>query len=88
MKGIYLTQQGKKYIEFEITLLEFNLEELPGFQVVGKNLINAEINLYKKILSSAIILPDEKNLNDLPLSVLEGKQNLNDYYPNGVIIKK
>jgi hypothetical protein len=61
MKGIYLTEEGKKEIEAKIVELEkynFEDEKLNG---------NLEGNVYclKEILSSAIILPVYNNWEDV-----------------------
>jgi hypothetical protein len=74
MKGIYLTEEGKKDIEAKIAELEKLAldEDRPSFRM-GQKIILLEI------LSSATILPVEEsweNVNDL-LNI----------YKNGVIIK-
>ncbi len=63
MKGIYLTEEGKKEIEAKI-------DELNGFiqepdSIFTFNECQVMIDAYKEILSSATILPDEvEKLND------------------------
>ncbi len=58
MKGIYLTEEGKKAIEDKIAELEKPLNKQPAnIDTIHYKLIDA----YKEILSSATILPVEKN---------------------------
>jgi len=76
MKGVYLTEEGKKAIEAKIVELErFNFE-LEDEKLNG----NLEGNVYclKEILSSATILPVEKGYFEFYYNIEE--------YPNGVII--
>jgi len=62
MKGIFLTQEGKKEIEAKIAELEYIFEregELFSSRDSGK------YHLYKEILSSATILPVEESWHQL-----------------------
>ena len=97
MKGIYLTEEGKKEIEAKIVELEFKTEMIPDVDNHTKsrnpmnlhNLYCGELTIYKEILSSATILPVEDDWNDVLGNterddcVYSCKSN----YQNGVIIK-
>jgi hypothetical protein len=85
MKGIYLTEEGKQEIEAKIAQLNIMKREPDAYLTFIE--YQKMIDLYKEILSSATILPVENSLNDIPISVLMAKQNLSEYYPNGVIIQ-
>jgi hypothetical protein len=95
MKGIYLTEEGKKEIEDKIADLETELNSESPFATENwKNWNRGEIAAYREILSLAIILPVEENWEQLEESLLYG---LHDHmklqnvihidYPNGVIIQ-
>jgi hypothetical protein len=56
MKGIYLTEEGKKEIEAKIAELESSYREYADWE--GKL---GELKMLKEILSSATILPVEDN---------------------------
>jgi len=75
MKGIYLTEEGKKEIEAKIAELEIT-------GLVREHHL-AYYEIYKEILSSATILPVEDNWSGI-LFMFGINRNL---YPNGVIIK-
>lgn len=84
MEGIYLTEEGKKAIEDKIA----ELENLYSFwDDIENTEINAKIEIYKEILSSAIILPVEKSWENV-IDIHDPEGICNKYYPNGVIIKK
>jgi hypothetical protein len=55
MKGIYLTEEGKKEIEAKIAELKIPY---------GTSNRLGELTIYKEILSSATILPVEDDWND------------------------
>lgn len=79
MKGIYLSEEGKKEIEAKIVELEkynFEDEKLNG---------NLEGNVYclKEILSSAMILPVVESWESVSDYITSIEQS---YFPNGVII--
>jgi len=59
MKGIYLTEEGKKEIEAKIKELEYK----KSFKSDNNNIwyFQGRIDLLKEILSSATILPIEEN---------------------------
>jgi transcription elongation GreA/GreB family factor len=84
MKGIYLTEQSKQEIEAKIVELETIRNESSSD---NNDYYLGRLKELEEILSSATILPVEKSLNDIPISVLMAKQNLSEYYPNGVIIQ-
>jgi hypothetical protein len=83
MKGIYLTEEGKKEIEAKIA-------ELEKF-AIHKGDTSPRIIMLKEILSSATILPVEDNWDEIRLLDIidsSGTGNLTKAkYPNGVIIK-
>jgi hypothetical protein len=86
MKGIYLTEEGKKEIEAKIAELESSYREYADWE--GKL---GELKMLKEILSSATILPVRYNWKQI--TILDqidssGTSNLiKIQYPNGVIIK-
>jgi hypothetical protein len=87
MKGVYLTEEGKKAIEDRIVELEKDLkEEVNPFICID---VSAELNTYKRILSSATILPVEESWENALTNtevtdcIYSSKMNC----PNGVIIK-
>jgi hypothetical protein len=93
MKGIYLTEEGKKEIEAKIAELENVVEKYQKcknwmwFDTIG------QLEAYKEILSSATILPVEESWQETMRKLLETFQvedkdsTLEGNYPNGVIIK-
>jgi hypothetical protein len=84
MKGIYLTEEGKKEIEAEIVQLEQEQKEEKSevLLCLGKGMIGA----YKDILSSASILPVEDSWGKI---IFNGEDEIDaeTNYPQGVIIK-
>lgn len=58
MKGIYLTEEGKKEIEAKIDEFERYVEEYKNFHNI-QSVIITKSAVYKEILSSATILPAE-----------------------------
>jgi hypothetical protein len=94
MKGIYLTEEGKKEIESKITELRIiNLE----LEKVEKHIRDkywdwnyltnsANKKLYQEILSSAIILPVEESWGSTKLYSHSTPISISKDYPNGVII--
>jgi hypothetical protein len=83
MKGIYLTEEGKKEIESKIAELE-QLSKIETFH--ASLLVETEIQKYKEILSSATILPVEKNWDGV-FNKTFSQHFIQEDYPNGVIIK-
>jgi hypothetical protein len=84
MKGIYLSQEGKREIETKIGELENQLQLVGNaFEDVVHNYISNKINVYKEILSSAIIIPVEESWETFNY---HGARSRN-LYPNGVIIQ-
>jgi hypothetical protein len=82
MKGIYLTEEGKKEIEAKIAELE---KEYPIDKwEEGKN--QGRIYMLKEILESATILPVEESWEDVLIETL-ATSNYNISYPSGVIIQ-
>ena len=82
MKGIYLTEEGKKEIEAKIAELEKQKYGSIEFDLVFYG-TSGKVLMLKEILSSATILPVEDNWDGI-LFMFGIKRNL---YPNGVIIK-
>ena len=75
MKGIYLTEQSKQEIEAKIKELEKVFISNDGSKTQEELVpISLEYKIYKEILSSATILPVEKNY-------------VSSKYPQGVIIQ-
>ena len=62
MKGIYLTEEGKKAIEDKIAELEEDLKEESNPLICID--VSAELNTYKRILCYATILPVEDSWSD------------------------
>jgi hypothetical protein len=103
MKGIYLTEEGKKEIEAKIAELEFKTEMIPDVDnpkitksrnpMNWHNLYYGELTIYKEILSSATILPVEESYNDIQHfetsehGTVIRKHFLMANYSNGVIIQ-
>ena len=91
MKGIYLTEEGKKAIEDRIAELQEHLSTKQKDFTNHKHLcgfLDGQIDLLKEILSSATILPVEESWNLSVVSINPFKQgNLKRLYPNGVIIQ-
>jgi hypothetical protein len=79
MKGIYLTEDGKKAIEDRIVKLH---EDWKG--KVGYNMMLFNIDILKELLSSATILPVEESWEGVSRHICP---MVEVYYPNGVIIK-
>jgi hypothetical protein len=92
MKGIYLTEEGKKEIEAKIAELE-NRKDYVGYRYVnnpyGNGTLTGQIKIYKEILSSAIILPVEESWDNLSAirNRLDNLKFAKEIYPNGVIIQ-
>ncbi|MEY3420925.1 MAG: hypothetical protein RIR48_1214 [Bacteroidota bacterium] len=88
MKGVYLTEEGKKVIEDKIAELEKPLNKQPAnIDTIHYKLIDA----YKEILSSATILSVEESWKHIghDSGVFWGTDAdiLLSMYPNGVIIQ-
>lgn len=86
MKGIYLTEEGKKAIEDRIAELD---KEWKG--KVGYNMMLFNIDILKELLSSATILSVEESWKHIghDSGVFWGTDAdiLLSMYPNGVIIQ-
>jgi len=85
MNGIYLTQKGKQEIEAKIA----ELEEVKRNCRTDYEWDDAAIeqNIYKKILSSATILPVEESWRKCGIVNREERESVTSDYPNGVIIQ-
>jgi hypothetical protein len=80
MKGVYLTEEGKKVIEDLIAKLTDYKNKTHDIYAVG------QIYILKQILSSATILPVEKNWDGV-FNKTFSQHFIQEDYPNGVIIK-
>jgi hypothetical protein len=102
MKGIYLTEEGKKAIENRIVELEHDSQVWlnnsiqnignPEYNSFSDSICKAQADqaahLLREILSSATILPVEESWNLSVVSINPFKQgNLKRLYRNGVIIQ-
>jgi hypothetical protein len=85
MKGIYLTEEGKKAIKDEIAELEgTNIHLMKPSHTLGS--LEGRISALKEILSSATIIPVEESW--LKVAKKHGVSSiLSEFYPNGVIIQ-
>jgi len=84
MKGVYLTEEGKKVIEDKIAELEKPLNKQPAnIDTIHYKLIDA----YKEILSSATILPVEESWDGV-FDKTFSQAYIEKDYPDGVIIIK
>jgi|694.fasta_scaffold00478_122 hypothetical protein len=82
MKGIYLTEEGKKEIEDRITRLEsINMYSSSINQIHQNELINA---VYKEILKVSTIIPVVSDWESVSNSMTEYEKS---YFPNGLIIQ-
>ena len=83
MKGIYLTEEGKKVIEDKIAELTDYKDKTHDIYAVG------QIYILKQILSSATILPVEKNWEDVELYPPDNESQMEKTLrlKNGVIIQ-
>jgi hypothetical protein len=97
MKGIYLSEEGKKEIEAKIAELEKHIEnvikiaDIASDKTYGISKTYLEIefrtkqNTLKEILASAIVLPIESNM-----SYVKSYDFVDEFdveYPQGVIIQ-
>lgn len=85
MKGIYLTEEGRKAIEDKIAELEDIIEKYKEcknwmwFDTIGR------LEAYKEILSSATILPVEESWDGV-FDKTFSQAYIEKDYPDGVII--
>jgi hypothetical protein len=91
MKGIYLSQEGKKAIEDRIAELEDYTFATQDLYLEGS--IKGHLYCLKEILSSATILPTQRTWESLEEDLFEDvhpdtdrAQMMYIVYPNGVII--
>jgi hypothetical protein len=88
MKGIYITEEGKKELEDMIAELEGKLHRLfPGSFKKGNAyfILKTRRDMYKEILSSAIVLPVEESWTNITDSTLAF--HYHQSFPKGVIIQ-
>ena len=89
MKGIYLTEEGKKVIEDKIAELQEHLSTKQNDFTNHKHLcgfLDGQIDLLKEILSSATILSVEEDWDGV-FNKTFSQAYIEKDYPNGVIIK-
>ena len=84
MKGIYLSEQGKKEIEAKIVEIEKLKNDTQA--TLEWNEAVVMINVYKKILLSATILPVEESWNKVDEKSDYGLSS-EEFYPQGVVIQ-
>jgi hypothetical protein len=82
MKGIYITEEGRREIEEKVVELEEQLGSKDIYLTVWYGLNHKKIML-KEILSTATILPVEDSWGKVPMGTNECELTL----PQGVIIK-
>jgi transcription elongation GreA/GreB family factor len=90
MKGIYLTEEGKKVIEDKIAELQEHLSTKQNDFTNHKHLcgfLDGQIDLLKEILSSATILPVKESWDTVEFSYDSPLEDLEETYPNGVVIQ-
>jgi len=84
MNGIYLTEQGKEEIEAKIAELENETHGSDAYNLYKSGVLS----VFTLILKSATILPVEESweqsIFELPFYI---KQQLENNFPNGVIIQ-
>ena len=92
MKGIYITEEGRKEIEQKISELERPFMEWSKEEDAYQKYANAQV--YKEILSSAIILPESPNYSSIEDIITEEHGSvirinyLHANYPDGLIITR
>jgi hypothetical protein len=84
MKGIYITEEGKKEIEAIITNLKKPAPHYDGIYVSER--ADERMEVFEEILSSATILPVEEEWGAV-IYFGEDEIDAEKSYPNGVIIK-
>jgi hypothetical protein len=95
MKGIYLSEEGKKAIEdkiaeLEVARREHEKVEINMFDSIWAAKTSQAIDMLKEILSSATILPVEEDWDDtIPDGTPweDSSYTLSKKHPNGVIIQ-
>jgi chaperonin cofactor prefoldin len=95
MKGIYLTEEGKKEIENRLTELDKLMKliqkaanddkDFDMMKNIGYAFFDKENQILKEILSSATILPVETNMSYVKSQDFGDEFTIE--YPNGVIIQ-
>jgi ribosome-associated translation inhibitor RaiA len=83
MKGIYITEEGKKEIEDKIAEIKKIIKTRPKKYVLNPKL-KEHLCCLEQIRFSATILPVEKSWNHF-YGIVDGVDT-RAYYPNGVII--
>jgi hypothetical protein len=86
MKGIFITEEGKQWIEAKIAKLNLQIRserdcESPIEYLLGE--FNGKRMAFKEILSSATILPVEESWECID----ENTHTIPKIYPQGVIIQ-
>ena len=96
MKGIYLSEEGRKEILAKIAELEKHIENVIRVREIASDekydtYLEVEFKtkqaMLKEILASAVVLPIEESWVDVEFSLDNWFDDLVDNYPNGVIIQ-
>jgi hypothetical protein len=83
MKGIYITEEGKKEIEAKIARLEETRDKTNFRATTIRESYFSQIMTLKDMLSSATVLPVEETWGSVPIGTNECELLL----PKGVIIE-
>jgi hypothetical protein len=83
MKGVYLTEEGKKNIEAKISELEQSspIDTFEDYTNFGRK------QQLKELLTSATILSVKESWDTVEFSYDSPLEDLEETYPNGVIIQ-
>jgi hypothetical protein len=98
MRGVYLSKEGKKEIESKIAELEKSKMILqravstdPNFGEIQRTAYTkycTKVDVYKEILSSAIVLPVIESWSNSKIHSGSTFKSISEDYPNGLIIEK
>jgi hypothetical protein len=84
MKGIYITEEGKKELEVKIAELEILKEDCED--CIWREYNSSQVT-YQEILSSAIVLPVEKSWIEVCSDYDDTSDFFKKCYPNGLVIQ-
>ena len=85
--SIYVTPEQKLEWEIEIYELKTKLHQLPSYQVVGKNLLISQIEIYENLIANSIVLQEVKNWDQAISKIQDSLADFKHNNPNGIIIK-
>jgi hypothetical protein len=85
MKGVYLSEEGKKSIENKIAELENYTYATQNIWIEGQN--SGMLKILEEIVSSATLLHVEESWDTVEFSYDSPLEDLQEKYPNGVVIK-